>query len=72
MVTARVLWSRWGLVTSDVPQGSILRPVPFNTFINNIGSGIECILSNLDRLEKWALLNLLIFNKAKCKLLHLG
>ena len=72
MVTARVLWSRWGLVTSDVPQGSILRPVPFNTFINNIGSGIECILSNLDRLEKWAHKNLMRFNKAKSKVLHWG
>ena len=59
-------------MTSDVPQGSILRPVPFNTFINNIGSGIECILSDLDRLEKWAHKNLMRFNKAKSKVLHLG
>ncbi|KAJ7411362.1 rna-directed dna polymerase from mobile element jockey-like [Willisornis vidua] len=81
--------SRWTSVTCDVPLGvceSVLVPILFDIFINDIDTEIKATVSNLADNTKLSVgedkpeerdaiqrghVNLMRFNKAQCKILHL-
>jgi len=78
--------SKWRPVTSGVPQGLFnifinsevectVSKFADDTKMNgavDTPEGWDAIQRGLEKLEEWASVNLMTFNKAKCNVLHLG
>jgi len=67
----------FNIFVGDMDSGTecILRKFPNNTKLCCVADTLEgrdTIQRDLDRLERWACVNRMKFNKAKCKVLHMG
>ncbi|GAB0190089.1 mitochondrial enolase superfamily member 1 [Grus japonensis] len=63
--------SKWRPVMSGIPQGKFANDTKLCGVVDTL-EGRDAIQRDLDRLERWARANCMKFNKAKCKVLHVG